>query len=122
MTGFLDNHPASERDLRKGQRLDSDHVIVDRDDWEQARTLQDTVGRLQAIVDKLPKTKNGAPVVPGMTVYHRPRLNIIIKQTVFACTANALYLGEEHDDDGECYIEAVECYNTREAAEAEGGE
>lgn len=43
---FLHNHPRKEKELG----LDNDHVIVDREDWEQAKQIIDTQKKRIAII------------------------------------------------------------------------
>lgn len=59
------------------------------------------VERLQAIVDKLPKTADGVPVVPGMVVWKSncEPTNVGMLLGTWVC----------------------QCYSTHEAAEAAGG-
>ncbi len=59
---------------------------------------------LQAIVDKLPKTADGVPIVPGMRVYHRDwKGNVTDERTSWAPPYPKVFC---------C------CYSSREAAEA----
>jgi hypothetical protein len=84
------------------------------------------IGELEAIVGKLPKTADGVPIVPGMTVYE--------VEDVAVCTG---FNFQENAIDGEWwevlfgndgFTPASEVYSTREAAlasrpgkESEGG-
>ena len=73
--------------------------------YNTATALKDDLDRLQAIVDKLPKTADGVPVVPGMEVWvtmTRLRQSHIVKDWT-----------EVDEQDWEKYF-----YSTREAAEA----
>ena len=70
------------------------------------------IGRLRAIVDKLPKTANGVPVVPGMKLWDA---NVSLApygpiDVVMAGNDGDYYQPHEWDWDN--------CYSTKEAAEA----
>ncbi len=77
--------------------------------------------RLRGIVDKLPKTADEVPMVPGMRVYHCPD---DCGHLVLNGTRREFCTGRYCTDiDGEGNIvhalrELVDCYSTREAAEA----
>jgi len=72
---------------------------VARDFCPRARAVANEVHRLQAIVDKLPKTADGVPVVPGDIAYTTDGRSMRI---------NTSASGHVISD----------CYSTREAAEA----
>jgi len=76
----------------------------------------DEIERLRAIVDKLPKTADGVTVVPGMLLYHyatgRPLGNVV------TYTAGM----RAHGQWAVAAYPVGDCYSTREAAEAAGGE
>ncbi len=68
---------------------------------------------LVAIVQKLPKTADGVPIVPGKTYYMRSGSNgVITKWSVQIC-GGAL---ECWDDDNPADFRLDWCYSTREAA------
>ena len=67
--------------------------------------LADEIERLQAIVDKLPKTKDGVSVVPKVDKVHHPRY-------AYPGIVIGSYAGWMHN------IESIsDCYSSREAAE-----
>jgi len=82
------------------------------------------VERLQAIVDRLPKTADGVPLVPGMTVFipHPHPSNLITERVVLAPYGTLACLTKEPAHSGCCesatHRQARECYSTRKAAEA----
>jgi len=80
---------------------------------ELAIKAADELERLQAIVDKYPKTKDGVTVVPLMELWHPNRLDRpYIPLAVSHVKSNSncpIGRGE--------YVEHLECYSTREAAE-----
>ena len=79
---------------------------------EAAAELQ----RLQAIVDKLPRTADGVPVTPLMELWH-PEAPQMSFTALGVSTVNAnTPLG------GGDYIDHRVCYSTPEAAEAASGE
>ena len=116
--------------LRQGKlRLDDDGDWVPFDeaeakierlraDYQEAHRVQehrhaDEIERLRAIVDKLPKTADGVPVVPGMKLFFLcPFENRITSDQVF----------QDRPEVGGMTIEVSNCYSTREAAEAAGGD
>lgn len=77
---------------------------------------------LRAIVDRLPKTADGFPVVPGMTVFipHPRPSNLITEREVVAPYGSVACLTKEPAHSGCCestaHRQARECYSTREAA------
>lgn len=73
----------------------------------QLEQRQDEIERLQAIVDRLPKTADGSPILPGQVVYHRDRRGKIRPETMVLASPFPHLL--------KC------CYSTREAAEAAKG-
>ncbi len=71
---------------------------------EAAKQMRAERDRLQTIVDKLPKTADGVPVVPGIKVWHRDYLGVVTEEAgVWKPPFPGLL---------------VCCYSTREAAEA----
>ncbi len=98
-----------------------------RDNWHvtfvgsDVRQLISEIERLQAIVDKLPRTADGAPVAPGMDVYFcgmdDPRSMRTETIDSVAWTWKGVWL---------CWRDSPlkpgrmpsDCYSTREAAEA----
>jgi len=66
------------------------------------------IERLQAIVDELPKTADGVPVVPGMAVYRRD---------IGQAHVSVFSMGEVHFSGGPT-THVDSCYSTREAAES----
>ena len=83
---------------------------------EDMTEAADEIARLTAIVDKLPKTADGVTVVPGMLLYHyatgRPLGNVV------TYTAGM----RAHGQWAVAAYPVGDCYSTREAAEAAGGE
>lgn len=73
------------------------------------------VARLQAIVDKLPKTADGVVVLPGMTLYEHCWMEPFHVRELVA-VSDDVKRSEWMCDDGE--IDPLQCYSTREAAEA----
>jgi len=70
--------------------------------------LQAEVERMKAIVAKLPKTADGVPVVPGMTIFEPPDWTPFVASGVSVfpdCPQHNMY---------------AQCYSTLNAAEAEG--
>jgi hypothetical protein len=83
----------------------ADRVTAIRERCEYAETID----RLQAIVDRLPKTADGVTVTPGMRVY------------IAACgdvTAGFMRSMEFSTHSSCCHPVVVNAYSTREAAEA----
>ena len=76
-------------------------VAVHASDSKQAK-----IAELEDIVDKLPTTADGVPVVPGMEIWHPDGRT---------GTASIAYYGR---DCFPSYVVAEYCYSTREAAEA----
>ena len=71
--------------------------------------------RLQAIVDKLPKTADGVPAVPGMRVFRHVWPTTLGEQVLEVDGQNRVRL------DGQPYMyDAGDVSSTREAAEAPG--
>ena len=64
----------------------------------------------QAVVDKLPKTVDGVPIVPGMTVW--PRGDLFIGDEQGAVVKLILW----DDLSGEVELDARHCYSTEAAA------
>lgn len=97
---------------------------------DELRLRQAKVERLQAIVDKLPKTADGVPVVPGINVFRLwPNTALgceaVREHTVEATHLNGVsLLGVAHSTSGwgETPIPFDQIFSTREAAEAAKGE
>jgi len=86
--------------------------------YNTAVQLADEVERLRAIVDKLPKTADGVPVVPGMTLWDSIWLGRpfgVQQLSVFCPNASR---SEWMCNEGE--VDVSQCYSTRAAAEAAG--
>ena len=75
----------------------------------------DEIERLRAIVDKLPKTADGVPVLPGMTLWDSVWINkpFVVHSLLVFCPEAAR--SEWTTNDGE--VDPGQCYSTREAAE-----
>lgn len=72
----------------------------------------DEIERFRAIVDRLPKTADGVPVVPGMTLWARLRgrwVEVAVAQVALCGVLSTAHHG---------YISAKNTFSTREAAEA----
>lgn len=52
-------------------------------------------GRLQAVVDRLPKTADGVPVTPNMPVWCAFRCGVV-HGTAWPCTGNRMFVRYEH--------------------------
>jgi len=93
----------------------------------------DEIERLRAIVAKLPKTKDGVPVVPGMMVWLRPGTELMVSvqdhtttlqdwKVLHVATGGTLGIVLQGTDLS-ATIYAEDCHGTRKAAEAaEGGD
>lgn len=79
---------------------------------EHLRASQQRIGELEAVVAKLPRTKDGVPITPMMTVFSQdgPRLIVRLQPMVHSQHFNT--------PDGLNGYDAHECYSTREAAES----
>jgi len=102
-----------ENDIRGYLRTLPPHVAS----RQAARLLSDAadeIERLQAIIDKLPKTADGVPVVPGMTVYYRGMGGVV--QTTNEMCVNAIKAANGF------ILNPSGCYSTQVAADAAGGE
>lgn len=76
--------------------------------------------RLWAMVDKLPKTADRVPVVPGMDTVWIDTHTVGLRQSNDIDRNGWASFGDKH---GCCRSRrTTECYSTREAAEAAGGE
>jgi hypothetical protein len=76
------------------------------------------VEHLQAIVDKLPKTKDGVPVVPCPTTrlwYIHPGSRLVYERTYEADLEDAR---THHSGEDVAWLGVRDCYSTREAAQA----
>jgi len=98
-------------------------VCEARTKWqERAEKAKAENMRLRAIVDRLPKTVDGMPIVPGMTVFipHPRPSNLITEREVLAPYGTLACLTKEPAHSGCCestaHRLARECYSTREAA------
>lgn len=82
-----------------------------RDGLPTYAELEEKVAELQAIVDKLPRTADGVPVVPGMVLHYRRGWQVL-----------GAMVGEYADREGDWHCVAIDdCYSTRQAAEAAKG-
>lgn len=85
--------------------------------WETmppASCLQRQVDRLQAIVDKLPKTADGVVITPGRTFYEAWR--------TAPGEIRSLEVADWYDHEDDSPLAAAEMYSTREAAEGQAAE
>lgn len=100
--------PMSAEDLLDGIIWHGDHDVR----AQVAAVMEylcSRLNRLQAIVDKLPKTGDGMPVVPGMEVWVYDDLNDCFPSEEVEVEIPSILLGVEAWSD---------CYSTKEAAEA----
>lgn len=78
------------------------------------------IDRLQAIIDKLPKTADGVPVTPGMAIW--PKLEFFVPNeqggTVVLCIVDTETGERIMPYDGAAGWQPEKCYSTREAAES----
>ena len=82
--------------------------------------------RLREVVEKLPKTADGVPVVPGATVYHcRDRLYpdgfypILMRMSgPYCCGESCWDEGCQSDHASGRHVDYAQCFSTREAAQA----
>lgn len=96
----------------------------DMSDGEYIQWLEAERERLEAIIDKLPKTADGVPVTPGLTVFYSygdivafpMRVQEFSEWCVMDGVATAFAEGR-HEDVFHLFY-TTECYSTREAAEA----
>lgn len=82
--------------------------VANRD--TQIAELKSQLARLQAIVDKLPKTADGVIITPGRTFYE-------LWGTAPA-GIRSLEVADWYDREDDSPVAAAEIYSTREAAEA----
>ena len=98
------------------------HMGCDGSDLEQLRAAWDAkcqdIKRLQAIVDKLPKTADGVPVVPDDLVYYLNANNTITECNVQWRSEDGRYWACRGIQGPPFRVE--KCYSTRKAAEAGG--
>jgi len=92
------------RQLAEAARWEVGRCAQIRDALAFIAVARAELARLRDVVDKLPKTADGVPVVPGMTLWcpsmeHGPRSQTTIIEPEFRC-------------------ELLSRYSTREAAEA----
>ena len=94
---------------------------------EYIRDLEAENKRLAAIVDRLPKTTDGVPITPGMTVwtynpgYEEEILSYIVAR-IALCDKGDWWIADKTADTWQGGMEPDECYSTEQAArEAEGG-
>ena len=85
------------------------------------RESADEIERLRAIVDKLPKTADGVPVVPGMTLYSSQNICGAFRKPEIVVSLE-VYANHETSEWMDGHLEVELLYSTREAAEAAGGE
>ena len=88
------------------------------DSYSYRKALEDEIERLQAIVDKLPKTADGVPVVPGMAVFYSCKdfgpIRLTVADYVDWTEYGPLCFGTHG---GVCHGQYADtCYSTREAA------
>ena len=74
------------------------------------------IAELQAVVEKLPKTMDGAPITPGMSVWSRAG-HVRGREPMehFGTISEDGIIGSPRDYDGFTVL-ISECYSTREAA------
>ena len=104
----------SEDNAELREAVQSAHERADY--WtEQAAVFVGERDRLQAIVDRLPKTANGVPVVPNMRIW--PFFEIEDEQGAVVCLCAHDGPTGEMLVDGDT-MNVGKCYSTREAAVA----
>lgn len=77
------------------------------------RDAADEIDRLQAIVDRLPKTEDRVPIYPGLEAFTTYDSGPILVEAFHRCYSNRAWLIDT--DRGPRM--ASECWSTREAAE-----
>lgn len=96
----------------------------DADNYGEAadtiRRQQEEIERLRAIVDKLPKTKDGVPVPPGCDVWVDPESPHCCLVT--HVRSNGCIAIDFHGHPYATIQTSKDAFSTREAAEAAGGE
>lgn len=81
--------------------------------------VQATNADLRAVVSKLPKTADGVPVTPGMTVWHSPDYKIDAGHLrAYCCCEKCWDSGCQGDSGSGSRRKFDECYSTPAAAEA----
>ncbi len=84
--------------------------------------LKNQIARLQAIVDKLPKTMDGVPVIFGDFVWKKRGGEMLTGTIGSDCELGRSMVDVCNADlptaDNDVTLEISECYSTREAAEA----
>jgi hypothetical protein len=80
---------------------------------------QQRIAALQAIVDRLPKTRDGVPITPGMEVWTRR----LYDGKLFSARVEKIVIDEDGlylvlAGSGARVRDPDECFSTREAAEA----
>ena len=87
---------------------------------ESMQCLRNQLARLQAIVDKLPKTADGVPVVPGMRLYPLHPIDLEAHIEDYGTVTVALWDENSgvHLIHGYDSFRVGNCYSTKEAAEA----
>ena len=90
----------------------SEHKKTFQQWCEENDELRARIAKLEAIVEKLPKTADGVPVVPGQDVFDYNRYEVFVRHVEMEAF-------EYDDDGGKCAFGGIhDCYSTREAAEA----
>lgn len=114
--GFMGQEPVSAAD--KNARALSEHLKA----TGHGKRMLDEIERLRAIVDRLPKTADGVPVVPlrSTGVYRITHGGLHIQES---CDWSGEHPMFRAGDDGEptsgrVMLPCGRCYSTREAAEA----
>lgn len=108
----------SQRKLRS--LLGSEFVSAELLEAANQRAEADAqeIARLRSIVDKLPKTADGVPVVPGMELFFSDHSG---NGSVAECRTCFAWEKRKHTNSAGPYPEYVQertCFTTREAAEA----
>ena len=92
---------------------------VAREALQLHNALQADNARLRAIVDKLPKTADGVPVVPGMEVWAKKNPSDSTVQSFIVCQDSVWASRFGGMSRAGAWL-ISKCYSTREAAEAAG--
>ena len=85
---------------------------------DQNKRLNDEIARLQAIVERLPKTRDGVPVVPGSSRVWRINKHGESEESVNWIGWGATFMSDSNDSPYWPTWSPDKCYSTREAAEA----
>ncbi len=109
--------------MEAGKRISPDQKQVDGrwywpDSWGYRKALEIKIKRLQAIVDKLPKTADGVHIVPGMVLWFIDRRKeVTVREVVISSLQNTIPMMVcARIDGGEQSLSECDCYSTREAA------